>query len=568
MFQRLALDLPIPIQETKHETVGVSYTETTTYHVEPGDYLKFFMHECPDLLCGPGDWKENLQSFWSLYQCHHPQHSVFQQHAAENHKYIVPLCVHGDEGRGLKATNYLVCSIQSPIEGLAQDKSDMPACSCASCLAGRNDLPAFPGPPQAVSLDQVSCARRMMTNYKGHSYLSRFLIFGLGAWIYKEQGHVVTRMFEIFTLSMQKLFEEGVVLPNGIKVYAATVTLKGDMSFHRECMQLQRCYSRLGSKNSYAICHACLAGRPPHMWEDFRENPGWAQTLWVQRPWDAASPPALSNLPFNATAPERMLQGDVFHIFKVGVGRDIVGGVVVLLSRLGFFDHPRASTSIKERLKRCHGSFVLFCLANHKKPGLRSFTPSFFGIKSLAMSCPSANSKGSDTMLLLKWCLWVCRLNCKFPTVLGHDELLEGMAQTCQAGIDAFRLMHSHPLFLERACARHLYVLFMRIIRGYRWLGRQALTMGKRCFALKPKAHALHHCAYNLRSDLSNGNILVPSPQMYSCEIDEDFMGRICRLSRKVNIRTTDRQVIMRYFLKVNALKRRSFGQCVGIRKG
>ena len=37
----------------------------------------------------------------------------------------------------------------------------------------------------------------------------------------------------------------------------------------------------------------------------------------------------------------------------------------------------------------------------------------------------------------------------------------------------------------------------------------------------------------------------------------KDFVGRISRLSRRVDVRTCDKQVFERYFLKVKALLRR-----------
>ena len=560
LFRRLDLDLQIPIQEMKHECQDASFGEITTYHVDPADYIRYFMSECPAMLCGEGQaWNANLESWWRLYAMHHPNHEIYQKHGSHL-GFVIPAMIHGDEGRGLKSTNYLVCSLESPIGiNSRQASCQDPGCNCAQQMAGRNDLPAFAGGPQHVDPRLLRRARCMETNFKGQSYLSRLLLFGIGGWVYKEQPHIATRLFEVLAERMKSLFEDGILLPGGFRVYVAVVAVKGDMDFHRGIMALTRSYAHLGVVANYAICHACMAGQPPFFWEDFRDNPAWAQTIWSTRPWDTTCPPALSQIPFNPNAPERLLQGDVFHIFKVGMGRNLVGGIVLLLARSGFWDYPQASRNIKARLKRCHSSFVLYCMAVKKKPGLRSFTKSFFGVKSLSMSSPSANSKGSDTMLLLRWLLWFCKLQVIAPEVPGHDLLLQGMIQTCQAGLDAFTLMHTHGLFLERECARYLYMLLLRLLRGYRWLGRQALSRGKRGFNLTPKCHALHHCAFSLKTDLESGSVLVPNPQMYSCEINEDFLGRISRLSRRVNIRVCDQKVIMRYFLKVRALKRRRF---------
>ena len=90
---------------------------------------------------------------------------------------------------------------------------------------------------------------------------------------------------------------------------------------------------------------------------------------------------------------------DHFHVFKVGVGRDVCGSALMWLCYLGWFDIPNESTSVPKRLERCHSWFVLWCRAEQKNPGLRSFTKLFFNYANTGSSA-WCNSKGSDTMLI------------------------------------------------------------------------------------------------------------------------------------------------------------------------
>lgn len=97
----------------------------------------------------------------------------------------------------------------------------------------------------------------------------------------------------------------------------------------------------------------------------------------------------------------------------------------------------------------------------------------------------------------------------------------------------------------------------MTLLRGYALLGQKALTLKIRAFIQKPKCHGVHHIAVSLKRQLKLGVPLVLSPQAFACEICEDFLGRISRLSRRVGFRLCHLRVIQRYFLKVSALIRK-----------
>lgn len=172
------------------------------------------------------------------------------------------------------------------------------------------------------------------------------------------------------------------------------------------------------------------------------------------------------------------------------------------------------------------------------------------------MSAPWASSKASDSTLLMQWLIWFLKLNLIYPTVCGHERILKYMLEVCESTL-AINVLHHHGLWLRPACAKRVYVAMMTCLRGYAFLGRQSLQYGIRSFILKPKHHALHHIAYNIREQLVLGAGRILTPQCFSCDTNEDFIGRISRLSRRVNIRLCDLRVYQRYFLKINGLLRR-----------
>ena len=544
----LGYSLPVPIQKTDHILDSPDVHQLTSYHIRPEDWVKHWMNHEPELLGGfNADPFTNFEAYWRAYQVQHPSHEVFSKHHMHLDK-VVPLFVHGDEGKAVKRTNYLVLSVESPLGSLDDPHIK---CTCCEDLRHRAGLPSYGSDLHPVGEEFLETCRQQTTNFKGHSFLSRCLCFGVGGWIYKRHPHVVDRLLAELVKSLQKLFFDGVPTKNGL-IFAAVVGIKGDLDFHKKVMGLTRSYANIGTKNYLEICHLCLAGRRGISAEDYSETPQWLQTVCCERPWSTQNPPTMSNIPYDPSCPEEILKLDMFHVNRLGVGRDVIGGVLILLLRLNFFDYPGSTINLPDRFSRAHGHFALWCLANRKKPGLHSFSKSFFNMVTL-VSAPWASSKGSDTVLLLEWLQTVLKLELRVPTVQGHEELLGFMLQVVESCLD-LRVFHHHGLWLERQCAKRVYVSIMTLLRGYSVLARYALQLKIRAFIQKPKQHSLHDIGNFLKSELLKGATLIQSPQSTSCDMNEDFVGRISRLSRRVGFQLCDLRVIERYFMKIKVL--------------
>ncbi|CAK9098549.1 unnamed protein product [Durusdinium trenchii] len=461
-------------------------------------------------------------------------------------QHVVPLMFHGDEGRAVKKTNYFLTSVESPI-GAVEDPSLR--CTCKHDLRSRLGIPNYGEDAGNLSPAALHRARQQITNFKGHSYLSRFLLFGIGGWVYKKRQYIIDELLSIIASDMVDLFNKGVRLSSGDVVFGALVATKGDLDFQKRLMNLERCYSRLGTVNPAGICHLCLAGNGSWPFEDFKEEPAWKETLFQVRPWPEDNPPSMSLVPYDHRKPEAVIHPDLFHTVK-----DVVGGVLVTLLRLGFYDHEGSTRNIVDRLERGHSRFALWCATTGHSPGLRSFTKSYFNLKNM-MSAPWSNSKGSDTTLLLKWLVFEVKLQSVYPTVAGHQVLLDNMLQVMEATLN-LGIVHKHGLWLDRECARRFVVEGMTLLRGYAVLGRKAMLLGFRAFIQKPKAHSLHHICAAVKTSLEQGASVILSPQATSCEVNEDFVGRISRLSRRVGFRLMDLRVCERYFLKISCLLR------------
>ena len=254
LFQRLGMSLPIPIIADEHHVEVAETKIITTYRIKPQSWVKHWMEKKPKLLGGiSGDAMCNFENFWKCYEIQHPTHAVFRQHRSRlNH--VVPLLIHGDEGRAVKKTNYLVVSIESPLGSVEDDRPS--TCSCTEEISRRANIPTYGSASGTIGQSVLDACKLQRANLKGHSYLSRWLIFGLGGWIYKKKHpQIVDFLMSNLSSEMTSLFNDGICLDDGTVIYGALVAVKGDMDFHHKIFSLKRSYSHLGKKTSwkYAI---------------------------------------------------------------------------------------------------------------------------------------------------------------------------------------------------------------------------------------------------------------------------------------------------------------------------
>lgn len=74
---------------------------------------------------------------------------------------------------------------------------------------------------------------------------------------------------------------------------------------------------------------------------------------------------------------------------------------------------------------------------------------------------------------------------------------------------------------------------------------------------LKPKLHALAHMALEIHKGLKTKTPRLLNVLIWACEMNEDHIGHVARLSRKLATRTLGQRLAQRYLLKSKALFRR-----------
>ena len=541
---------------------GQSYQQLP--YLGPKDFVTFLLERTPELVTGGflnmAQGKKNLESFWCAYKVAHPEHTMFQEAGHEDrYSRTLAMCFHGDEGRGLKKSNTCVLMLETCLgmQTASQGrKRRVPASGCDQCCVAETFAKRFrtstgyvstpaPHPCDPLRAEQV-------TNLRQNSFLTKYVLCALPSVLYKSGGVLEAILTVIFN-ELQELAVNGITV-GGTQWWVQLTGCKGDLDWFKKEGNLTRCWkSQIGA--GLMMCHECAAGGPNAPFEDVQHEPSWAQTRWFARPWEVE--PLITRLVFEEDRPEPVMRRDVFHNTKTGIFRDFVGSTVLLLCRFGYFHLNGESYKREVLLQRAHTHFSLWCLTQGKSAGLRSFTPTFFNAPD-HNSFGWVNCKGSDSMLLLAW-LKTLLVGLKNDLLNpSHAETLDIMLRGATHAIDFTNMMYDHNLWLPRHCAAKLYSDIHLFLTAYRALAFLSLHKWHFTgFAMKSKLHMIAHTKHDLLEWLSDPFVhWIPNPQIWGCEMNEDVVGKVSRLSRRVSTRLPQRTLEL-YLIKCKAVHRR-----------
>ena len=272
-------------------------------------------------------------------------------------------------------------------------------------------------------------------------------------------------------------------------------------------------------------------------------------------PWDPMWPPPLSQIPFSESFPASLYRRDMFHIVKHGFGREVAASVVILLCHLAYFDSEQDTKNIVDRLHRGYMLFKLWCLANSKTPSLKNFTKA--NLHMTGSPFPYLGGKGSDTTLVLMFLQFfipMCQREMKHPD---HRDILGAVMQLTESLLNFISLQYSHDLWLPTKCAEFMYLEGLVALRAYNYAAQHGMDMGKPLFGLRPKFHSLAETVFETKQGVANGHPYILTPLTFSCEGNEDFIGRVARISRRVSSRTCTLRTLQRYGVAFHAKLRR-----------
>ena len=488
--------------------------------------LTFLLTQCPELLFGgysePPDISSLLKGFWATYKAKHGTHEVFR-HYADSLEYCLPVLLYGDEGRGRRRGQTAVFTLETPIglDTVGTSRTGKRKASCDCCPRESTKKRSGCQDDFPVAADNSAFA---VHNYKRHPFLTKWLLWVLPCATYKAFPALIPALLDRIAQDLRCLFYDGIEC--GSRLYTVVcIGMKGDIKWHAAVGQFNRYYSNMGRVRDLACCHECMAGLRLLPFEDVKEEPSWAATMYAERPWCEDAHPPLMAIPFDRSSPESFYRRDAFHVCKMGIYRHLAASVLATLILWEYFHEVGApkGNGIPILLVRATGHFRLWCQTVKKTAALRTITKFLMMWPNLRTS-PWFNTKGSDCMLLISWLqvlLTQCMLSPKKPE---HSPVMEAMRTVLKAAKDSFELMYSHRLLLDRDCALQLYEMQTTVLTGYCWLAQQAMRFGIVAFAMVPKIHSWKHEAFEIWHSLKRSQVpRIINPITHACEQNEEF---------------------------------------------
>ena len=77
-------------------------------------------------------------------------------------------------------------------------------------------------------------------------------------------------------------------------------------------------------------------------------------------------------------------------------------------------------------------------------------------------------------------------------------------------------------------------------------------------YGIKPKMHFKRHILEEIETQLSSQASLILNPLVWDCSQNEDFIGRMCRMGRKIDARVMGPRLLENFLIKAGILYNRN----------
>ncbi|CAK9116976.1 unnamed protein product [Durusdinium trenchii] len=494
------LQLPVPIREIQ-KSPGVRYSGN--FHVIALEsWLQFIIdHNVWHMLLGlhnadPKRERALLREFWRLYRLAEPDHQVWAE--IEKHgikvEHLLPVVMHGDEGRGRKRGPFLVTSYHSMI-------------GFGTVLANANR--------------KTKSYLQLRLNYVGSTHSSR-MITGCLPKMHKDE-QALDDLLTFMTGDCLRSFQQGVTGKHGERYHAACLNAVGDWAWLQKCGHLERSYLNIPKKalvqtsKPKGICHLCHAGRLEHDFEDLSLNPSWLQTMYCDEPWTVR--PVLLHLAHCPSRPADFFSYDLWHAFHLGMAKSFAASTLARIT-----DRFPEST-VDSRFERLTSLFLTFADEHREPTYITALTKESCGWYDRKTYPNGQWSKGHVSTVLLRF------LQSYFARFDVSDDIILSKAKAATSAINTcLHDMYSSDLWLEPSLSHQIGGKGMEFLQLYQQLAKVSHDQGEALYPYMPKAHIVHHVM--LRCATSRGAIL--NPLTFGVQVDEDFIGKKARLARRV----------------------------------
>ena len=519
-MQRLAekqgTKLPVKMTNFVAEGIQVPFLSPTnwmSYIIDNGLWHRLAGVDRSEKHLVPKIWTH----FWNNFEALNPHFSIF---ATEfDRSTTAAVFLHGDEGRTLKRNGIMITAFQSALG------------------TGFDEL-------RAGKKRTLDGSLKLKVNYKGHTFTNRYVTTAIPKAFYESKPEVFRVAMHQLGQDFEQLQTEGIKdKVTGETYRVCVIGCKGDMPYLQKMGGLLRAFNtgaKRGKEQHQArgICHLCLAGREKYPSEELSTlKPRWLITMGVEDPWHSL-PSILNYVPYDLSNPASFFYTDVWHVFHLGVGKSFVSSVI----QLALPQVPERN--LPEKWTFLSSSYREFCVQGKKQLHVSKITPFLvsYGDKTGTVG---TWSKGALTTNLMQWLPGLL-------VAIGSDP--EGLLIKCREGAEAmnefFAYLYGAPAFLNKENSLKMSNLVQKFLSIYAFLASKCFALKQPwMFPLYPKLHALHHISLRLRHDALRVSLSM-SPMMVACQQDEDTVGRVSRISRRVSPRLTMLRTLQRYLMQ------------------
>lgn len=489
--------------------------------ISPQQWLQFIVKKglWPRLAgCDLHDYdgaRRNFSEFWKAYEIINPTFELFQIPGIDLSR-TAPFLVHGDEGRTLKKGGLMVTLVQC-------------------CLGKGFDDKRVRG--------QGSDSAKLRVNFAGHTFTNRYVVSVVPKISYESDPELFHDMVEHIAKSLNKCFREGYVDESRKETFRIVVLgVKGDAPYLSKVAHFYRSYNTTTKRGEErgppkGICPYCLAGTRAFPAEEIAtSNPQWLATVGIKLPW-VRQPALIQHLIHDRGDPASFFKTDIWHVFHLGFGRSWIASVLQLVLQV----LPCQNLDLK--WEYLTDSYLNWCKANHRQSHVSKITAYLmsYGDTSGAMG---SWHKGALTTNLMGWLVDLLGSVPSDP----QNRLVQCRGATYRINA-MFRVLYRSGAFLGESEALFVAEQGLSFLQCYASMASSLYQEGKQwCFPLYPKLHQFHHLLLETRF-LAISVKLAPNVMMWSCQLDEDIVGRTSKLSRRVNIRKVAQRSLDRFLV-------------------
>lgn len=310
-------------------------------------------------------------------------------------------------------------------------------------------------------------------------------------------------------------------------------------------------------------CWECCAGISDLPFEEVSLFPKWEKTIGLCDPWTVDDPSPLLQIPGYGINAHQFWKRDPFHAFKQSIGGHFTASLIVIFAvDFGWWKVPGLSGAADELLDRAFQDFRYWiCFEWHGRTtnhviGFTRASLHFSDMKQF----PYCRFKGSDMMLIVRWLRFVIQNGVYLPgSVLRTEKkflddtsdewqkkLFEAALKGCEGSLLFFHTLHNEGIWHAQPTAKNMAMECFKFCLAYQSLATLCHEKHMARFHLEPSLHTMMH----FYVELARAGPVSLSPAISTTEMDEDFVGKICRTCRNTHALSTTRRCIDRYLLR------------------